>query len=454
VKIFNPVKARWYHLRRISPFGSLVAFTMLTNLFLAILALLTGLLAARLLGPTGRGELAAIQTWPTFFAIIAMLGVPEALVYFTAKQSDRAATLLVTSILIGLIACLPVALIGYLLMPILLKSQTTTVIASARNYLWSLPLFALVGMLPQSLRGRNDLVPWNIIRTFPALIWFLVLLLGALAGSNNPAVYTTWYLVGLALLFIPMSIIVRQRIIGAYRPAKNDVRPLLDYGLPAMFSTLPATLNLKLDQMLMVGLFTPELLGLYVVAVAWSSAVLPLLSALPATMVPRVAGSINKQEQIGNLSQMTRLGSLLSVIFSIIIILITPIILPILFGNEYKNAVPAAMVLSVGAALISINQLFESGLMGLGKPKSVLLAQFLGLLFTIVLLVVLLPRYKLIGAAVASVISYGLITVVYLVMLNNVSGISWKHLIIPNSGDGQLIMGKFRSLTFLLHRVD
>jgi O-antigen/teichoic acid export membrane protein len=454
MKIFNLVKSRWYQLRQISPFGSLVAFTILTNLFLAILALLTGILAARLLGPTGRGELAAIQTWPTFFATIAMLGVPEALVYFTARRSDRAATLLVTSTLIGLIACLPVAIIGYLLIPILLKSQTYVVVTSAQNYLWSLPLFALVGMLPQSLRGRNDLVPWNLVRTFPALMWLLVLLLGAFTSNISPTVYTKWYLVGLALLFFPMSIIVRRRIIGAYRPTITDVRPLLGYGLPAMLSSLPSTLNLKLDQMLMVGLFTPELLGLYVVAVAWSSAALPILSALPATMVPRVAGSLNKPEQIQYLTQLTRLGSLLSVIISIFFVIITPIILPLLFGSEYINAIPAAMILSVGAAFISINQLFESGLMGLGKPKLVLLAQILGLLFTITLLSLLLPRYKIIGAAVASVISYGLITVIYLIMLYKESGIGWKYLIIPNSGDGQLILSKLRSLTLLLHRVD
>ena len=49
--------------------------------------MLTGALAARLLGPDGRGQLAAIQMWPNFLAAIANLGLPEALVYFSARST-------------------------------------------------------------------------------------------------------------------------------------------------------------------------------------------------------------------------------------------------------------------------------------------------------------------------------------------------------------------------------
>src|SRR5713101_4590346 len=78
------IKTLWQSTAHASPFGSRILLTAGTNGLSAVLGITTGMLAARLLGPQGRGELAAIQTWPSFIATLAMLGLPEALVYYSA----------------------------------------------------------------------------------------------------------------------------------------------------------------------------------------------------------------------------------------------------------------------------------------------------------------------------------------------------------------------------------
>ena len=57
-------------------------------------------------------------------------------------------------------------------------------------------------------------------------------------------------------------------------------------GLPSMLNVLPQTLNLRLDQMLMTAALEPALLGLYVVAVAWSGILSPLVSAVGRVVPP------------------------------------------------------------------------------------------------------------------------------------------------------------------------
>src|SRR5713101_7310699 len=91
-----------------------VSGTFLANIALYVLAAATGPLTARLLGPEGRGALAAIQLWPGAIAMFAMLGLPESIVYFSAREPNRAGQWLTTSVLLGLGAsCLAVG-IGYL----------------------------------------------------------------------------------------------------------------------------------------------------------------------------------------------------------------------------------------------------------------------------------------------------------------------------------------------------
>src|SRR2546427_12260714 len=75
-----------------------------TNFILAALGLLTGVLVARLLGPRGRGELTAIQTWPSVIATASMLGLPDALVYFSAREPAQVGRRLGSAMLLGLLA--------------------------------------------------------------------------------------------------------------------------------------------------------------------------------------------------------------------------------------------------------------------------------------------------------------------------------------------------------------
>ena len=103
------------------------------NMVMTIMGLASGLLAARLLGPQGRGELAAIQSWPMLFAALAMLGMPEAVVYYSSRDQARAADYLGTARVIALFAGVGFLATSWLLMPVLLRSQAHSTICFCAN---------------------------------------------------------------------------------------------------------------------------------------------------------------------------------------------------------------------------------------------------------------------------------------------------------------------------------
>ena len=105
-------------------FAKQVAITVGANGGLAVLNFASGTLAARLLGPTGRGELAAIQTWAGFLATVATLGLTEAVVLFCAREPNRAGRYISSAVVLGLIGCAPMLLLSYLLMPILVVGSS------------------------------------------------------------------------------------------------------------------------------------------------------------------------------------------------------------------------------------------------------------------------------------------------------------------------------------------
>lgn len=443
-------KEKIYKILSISNLGNSFVVTLGTSITLALFSLLTGMLLARWLGPSGRGELAAIQAWPSFLAVIAVIGIPEALVYYSARQPNDAGKLLTTSISVALLACIPFLLLGFFIIPFFLNAQSIEVINSSRKYLYLLPLMAIVGMIPHPLRGRGNISTWNLVRSLPIIAWLFVILLLEYLGRLTPENVTRGYLIGLAIIILPSIMIFMKRVPGPYNPSGSYIKPMVVYGLPAVLSIIPSTLNIRLDQMMMPAILEPGFLGYYAVAVAWSSALIPFIGVIPAILLPNVASRFDKEDQRMMLAQITRISVPIILIFTSIVTILSPFAIRVLFGAEYKPAIFPAVLLSIAGGVMGFNQLLHSGAMSLGHPKLVLYSESLGLIVTVVLLFLLLPKLNIVGAAIASLLSYSITFVFMFYLIRNQTGLSYKALVVLNHQDIVLLNQKWVAIKSIL----
>jgi O-antigen/teichoic acid export membrane protein len=434
------VVALWRRARVVNSFAADTALTALGNTVIALLGLVTGILSARLLGPRGRGELAAIQNTPNVIATLAMVGMPDALAYFSARESEQASRYLGTASALSLAGSIPFMLVAYFAMPMLLQAQRWTIVTGARWYLLIAPIWAMAGMLPHAVRGTGDFDAWNAMRIMLPICGVWVLACSWISGHATAEFVASGYLVTYAILFAPWFWLIRRRIHGSLLPDFAKIRPMLGYGLPCLGTGLPQLLNLRLDQILMAALLVPRNLGLYVVAVSWSSAALPLLSSVGAAILPSVASAESRTVAIERFSQGVRMAFLLAVLSSTILLIATPFAIVRLFGAEYRPAIPAAQLLLPAAGLLGINFAFQESLRGLGFPYAALQAEFWGLLVTALALVALLPRLGILGAALASLFGYSTVTASLFLSATNIAGISPIRLLVPGSTETKLAL--------------
>jgi O-antigen/teichoic acid export membrane protein len=159
---------------------------------------------------------------------------------------------------------------------------------------------------------------------------------------------------------------------------------------------------------LLISLFlVPTKLGLYVIAVTLTSATSLVGSSVSLVALPLVArleGGNHRFEVARHLILVT-VGAALAV--TVPMVAFAPELLHVFFGRSYVPAANVARVLLVGGVILSTNRTLGALLKGLGRPLDAGMAEFVALGFTIVGLAALLPMLGLMGAAIASVVAYG-----------------------------------------------
>jgi antigen flippase len=425
-------------------FGANTSLTAGTNLMMALLGMGSGILAARLLGPMGRGELAAIQTWPSFIATIAMLGMIEATTYYSACAPERTSRYIGSGCAIALIDSIPFMLCGYLAMPALLAAQSGEVVSAARCYLLLAPIYALVALPGHSLRGRGDFAAWNALRLSPNLVWVGVLVVAWFMSVRSAPILADAILVLQALMFLPFSYVVARRAPGSFRPAAEDWGKMIRYGVPCVLTALPQSLNFRLDQMLMAAMLPSRALGEYAVAVAWSGAVVPLINSLGSTLLPSVASSGSREDGIRIFAQGVRLASLLALGACILLMGLTPPAVVMLFGPNFRAAIAPALVLAPAASFLGLNYVLEEGLRGLGHPYPVLHAELAGLAVTGLGLALTLRPLGIMGAAVSSLAGYSTVTIALFASARRNANTSPALLLWPRADELKLALNRMR----------
>jgi O-antigen/teichoic acid export membrane protein len=142
--------------------------------------------------------------------------------------------------------------------------------------------------------------------------------------------------------------------------------------------------------------------GYFAAAVTVAEMAVQLPPLLLSALLPR----FSEQHGLGEHEHMRRLYRTMTALIAALIVpiclglaAIAPVLVPLLFGAEFTDSVPVAMVLLVAAAVSSLGVTTFYLLQSIGKTGLLLISNAIGLVGTIALGFVLVPRYGLIGAA-------------------------------------------------------
>ncbi|MHB1138769.1 MAG: oligosaccharide flippase family protein [Microthrixaceae bacterium] len=380
--------------------------TLLTNGSSAVGSLVFGIVAARWFGASLRGQVVAVMYWPTLIAVLAMLGVPTATTYYAAHEHDQAGSIIGTGMammaLTGALCTVAVALLA----PALVGDTSPQVVAAARLFSLSILLTVVVNVAYHPLRVLGHMAAWNGIRLVIDLTPLTALVLLMVVSSRQLVTYAALMLaVQAAVMVVVLATVCRTTRV---RVSRSWIRRLLLYGLPTVFASLPALLNFRIDQAFLVRLVSSAELGNYATAVGWSQAVLVVTNVINYLVLPRVA-RLRGGERLAEYDHLLRFSVLLILLVAVPLTLVSPVVVPFLFGSEFAEAGRLALVLVPAAGLLGLIALSEEVLRADHQLRGPLLSQVTGVIVTVAALFVAVPLAGVWGAAVVSLVAYLLV---------------------------------------------
>ncbi len=389
--------------------------------------LATGIIVARALGPTGRGELAATLLVTQIAAWLFSMGSSEALSYGQARKPEQGARLLSS----WLVLTVPLAVVGIavaeLMLPILFSAQTSEAIDLARIYLIVIPVIAYQQIFSGMLLGDHDFVFYNVTRflypALSALVYAGCLIFDAFTVETALIANGGAMAVALAL-----SLIRCLRRHGLTRPDGALLRSSLGYGLRAHAGSTAGLVNARLDLVIIPAFLTAASVGLYSIAINVTS-IITTLTGTVALMALPVAARRGGSARPVLLTLQAALG--ISIVLAIPLAILAPVLLGLVYGAEFESAATALRLLLPGAILAAGVNVLVAGLLASNRPLLVSAASGTAAVVTIVGLIVFLPIGGIVAAAIVTssvyVIEFSVMTVLY----KRTVSISWNHFFQP-----------------------
>ncbi len=374
--------------------------TAVASAVVQALNVISGILVARTLGPSGRGSLTAIIMWPQFLAYGLSLGVPVASVYWLKRRPEEASNFAGASFSLSLVLGALAAIVGFFVIPHSLHTYSPADIRFAQELVIVTPLALLAVTIVAFVQAANAFKLFNLFRFLSPFSVLLVLVIEKLTRHLDSSTAAIAYLVSAT----PATIWIAAWVWKHYKPRFDRLVPackvLLGYGIRAWGGDLLGTIASQIDRILIVGMLNPGTMGLYVVAQSAAGVLAVLPTAVSPVTLPKSSG-MDTEEIMKLTGRAVRVTLFVMVVASLPLWFCGGFLLHLVYGAKFVKAAPILPFLVMEAILDGMTSVMAQAFLASGLPGTVTLLQGAGLLTSIPLLYWAIPRYGAPGAALA-----------------------------------------------------
>lgn len=384
---------------------------------------------ARLLQPDGYGLLMLALTIFGTFKLVARLGIGGSAGRYVAEFKETKPEQILQIVRFSFL--LAVAAIGVTVVILLLSYQRIVSLFSEPRlapFLLVGTVFLAIGTLrtyiKKVLQGFEKIQFIALMKLVDPVSRLVFVLAFVLAGFGALGAFVGYVLSALVTVAFGGGYLLYT--LRSYRGTSSPMEPglrrrITEYAIPLTATNSAAVLDKRVDTLLVGFFLSPVEVGFYVLADRVIKLLETPMSALGFTLSPmfgaeKAAGNVT---EISRLYEKALLNSLLLYIpaGAGLILVAEPMVL-LVFGSEYSGTVILLQVLGLYAVFKAVTKLTDNGLNYLGRARDRAIVRGITAVLNVGLNILFIPLFGVVGAAIATVITYGLYTAANLYIIS------------------------------------
>jgi O-antigen/teichoic acid export membrane protein len=413
----------------VSTFNKNILYSYSTQIVVVLSNFACSILAARMLGSVGQGQLGLYTNFMAFLTLLVGLGIPSALVFYIASgklKREHVFSLLLAGTLI------PLALIGFVLF-ILHQLGYLTIflpefILSSATWLYVLAAhlcFMIFNSLFQAiLQAENEFKKSGIISAVGSLILVIVYALKYYNILDHDIEAIHWIILGLLSVSLVQIVFYKLQLFAVnpiyfqlHKIDFTNLKPILMFSGLAYMANLVQFLNYKMDVWLINYYHhNDSMIGIYVLSVSLAQLIWLLPGALHTVLFSFISSTESMKSKLAKTQQSAFRLLIYGIVAGILGYLLSIFIVPSLYGKDFSSVSSIILILLFGIVPIASALAISAFFAGIQKIKVNLYGSIIGLIVCLIFDVLLLPNYGIKGAAWATVFSYNATVLYYVYM--------------------------------------
>ena len=383
--------------------------TIVRQLVGTLFGLLAVMLVARELGSEGQGQYSLLVLFPIIIYTFLNLGTPAASVYFVAQNKYSLREIYSTNIF----SCLLLSILSFLLGLVIVFHYKGYFFEGISDWflisvLMVMPILFTQKNLQTLFQGKEDFEKFNVIVVLNqfGLLFFSVLFVWVMKLGVIGAVMSFF---SAQLLMMLVSLFLLRNSYGLFIPNSFSCAYLKDsltYGIKGHISNVLTFINYRFDMFIIAFLMDDMAVGIYSIAVALSEKIWIISQSVSSVLFARVS-SLKTDLERNEFTIVVARNMLMITAFGGVFLAFAGqwLIVP-LFGIEYADSIEPFLWLIPGVVFFSLGRIVANDFAGRGKPEINTYVSLVVAVTNIGLNFLMIPKYGVLGAALATSASY------------------------------------------------
>jgi O-antigen/teichoic acid export membrane protein len=419
--------------------------TIGTRALAAVLAFITWTLNARYLGPENVGTISLIILSVAIIQLFTNFVAGAALVYLTPRTG------IYKLFIPAYIWCFAITWITGFLM-LLIGNFFPIMEIIPGGYFLPVMFLALVASFTSAnymlLLGLEKVKLFNLISLAQVAVLFFILLY-MLFGIRLVDVMAYYRAIFISYLFAMAAGLIalypylkRVPLTGM----KGLLAEILRFGTFVQFANIFQTMNYRLSLKFVDFYVGRSAVGILSLGMQLAEGMWLISRSIATVQYSRLSNEMNYDYSVRLTLTLAKITWIVTGFAMLLLLAVPKFVYVALFTAKFGDVRMVIASMSIGIVVLSVSMIFSGFFSAINKPYHNMISSAAGLVFTILLGLLLVPRYGIIGAGISATISYTFLTLYQFIIFSRMTKLKLRDFMLTR-GEIRLLMSEMKKLS-------